>query len=148
MIGGKTMYGKVDQVPGKYYVGTMFVHGLFFPGLPCESYLVRYGHRGSGWSVVAPLPLSLKSVLFAYIRAILFVVLMFSLVTVSLTWYAGAREFRQEHMFHYFAIPISAILLWGSYQLSRASEKRALELAELVAANQQQTSDFEQAMGT
>jgi hypothetical protein len=79
---GSGYYGKVDQVPGVCYVITLFGHFCFVPLFPQRTYLVREGTetydatfglalmRFSG----VRLRLSLKSVLFGWLRVLLLMV--------------------------------------------------------------------------
>ncbi len=66
--------GRVDEVPGRFYVATRFWRLGFFPLIPLGSQLVRDGTEEAGegfarWLGV-PIPLSRRSVLWAWIRAL------------------------------------------------------------------------------
>ncbi len=67
-VHGEQMYGKVDHVPGLFYVSTMFWHINFVPIIPLRSYVVlestvrneRFQGKQIGWNA--------KSVLVGYLR--------------------------------------------------------------------------------
>jgi hypothetical protein len=54
LIVGTRLFGKVDHVPGHFYVATRFAHVGFFPLVPTGSWLVEDGSQtsrksGSSW---------------------------------------------------------------------------------------------------
>ena len=68
LVFGTQFYGKVDRVPGLFYVVTRFGHLWFIPLFPVESYLIldlpgETGKRGKG------IPMSGKSVLHGWLRS-------------------------------------------------------------------------------
>lgn len=70
--GGLRYYGVVDQAKGGAFVATRFVHLWYFPLLPIQSMIGRDGEdpNQASW-VGVPIALSIKSVLFAWARAVL-----------------------------------------------------------------------------
>jgi hypothetical protein len=88
IIGGLSFFGKVDHVPGLFHVATRFGHLFFIPIVPAGSFLVIQGSgtqrqtesvlgtttRAS--TSVQPLPFSWKSLLFAWLRLALLLVLV------------------------------------------------------------------------
>src|SRR5262245_10037070 len=73
MIYGYWLYGHVDYVPGMFHVATRFFHFFFFPLVPLRTFVVLEGtqHRGSFQG--RQIRLSLKSILVAYLKGLLFV---------------------------------------------------------------------------
>jgi hypothetical protein len=69
-IFGTRRFGKVDHVPGLFYVVTSFHHLWFFPLIPVESYVIV---EGTGGRRGLPIALCLKSVLIAWLRGALYV---------------------------------------------------------------------------
>ena len=65
---GSRLYGKVDNVKGLFHVATKFGHFDYFPLFPMGSWLVTE-KNGNGWRGV-PIPVSLKSVLMGWMRAV------------------------------------------------------------------------------
>src|SRR5262249_42870975 len=121
---GERLFGKVDVVPGRFHVATNFFHIWFFPFVPFRSYLV--GESGS-----KRIPLSLKSVLFAWLRAlvILIVVIFLFGIFISFQQMAGAKERERENLLYGLRLLIGMsaggiVLLWATYRFSRASANR------------------------
>jgi len=63
---GSRLYGKVDWVPGEFYVATEFFHANFITVWPQRSWLIFHEAK-EGWYGVR-IPMSLKSVAIAYLR--------------------------------------------------------------------------------
>jgi hypothetical protein len=73
IIWGSRLYGKVDRVPGLFYVATVFFHLWFIPLIPTATYVVLEGSEdGEGWKGVT-ISLSGKSILAAYGRTFLLI---------------------------------------------------------------------------
>jgi len=66
IVFGKRLYGKVDLVPGLFYVATNFVHIWYVPLVPLGSNLIIHEDK-EGWQGM-PLGLSFKSFLVAWLR--------------------------------------------------------------------------------
>lgn len=71
IIWGSKMYGQTDEVPGLFHVATQFGHLYWVPLIPLGSYLVFPDSDN-----MASLPLSGKSVLLAWLRAGLMLVII------------------------------------------------------------------------
>src|SRR4029077_7836611 len=98
---GYHLYGKVDQVPGKFFVATLFLHVTFMPVLPKKSYLVRVGDEGVlSFSGIA-IPFSWKSVAYAYLRFLLviFLLLFFGGVTESPWSFSDPKTARMGYFY-------------------------------------------------
>jgi xanthosine utilization system XapX-like protein len=147
---GQRLFGKVDQVPGCFYVATRCYHFQFLPLLPRESYLVLEGTEKNGelLGVLNPqflllgrsrtegkfrgysIPLSVKSVAFAWARVLLvvaalaaYVVLLFSVLeNPSVLSVVGLLGFLAGF----------ALVYWLTYPISRASPSRAWRLARMA----------------
>ena len=70
MIVGDNYYGKVDHLPGLFFVKTRFLHVWWIPLVPRESYVMvdgpgREGHRG------VRIPFCWRSCLWGWARAFL-----------------------------------------------------------------------------
>jgi hypothetical protein len=125
---GTHIYGKVDQVPGLFYVGTRFFHIWFFPLIPVGSFLVLVGKRNQA----LPLALSGKSILFAYVRLALLLGGVLAGMACLMEGIA-ALEHRGGWSVPAGLLVTAALLFYGfyaSYRLTRPSPERALELAE------------------
>jgi hypothetical protein len=74
IIHGTRLYGKVDQVPGLFFIATSFFYLQFIPLFPLGSFLVLEGttKEGGGFSG-RKLGWSGKSIFFAYFRLALFI---------------------------------------------------------------------------
>ena len=64
----EVLCGKVDRVPGYFYVSTQFWHIQFVPIVPLRSYIVLEGSEQGNVFRGKPIPLRLKSVLVGYLR--------------------------------------------------------------------------------
>src|SRR5262245_52980403 len=69
VIWGKRLFGKCDQVPGVGYVATQFFHIQFLPLVPLQSFVIEEGSEGGDGFRGVPIPLSIKSILFGWLRA-------------------------------------------------------------------------------
>jgi hypothetical protein len=117
---GTRLYGKVDEVPGLFYVATLFFHVQFIPVLPRRSLLVMGKQRAFA------LPLNGKSMLIAWLR-VGFVLGCIGFAFAALQSVGG----HEQHLFPYLlGLSIAcACLMWLSYPLTRAKPVRALQLA-------------------
>lgn len=127
IVHGKRLYGKVDEVPGLFYVATKFYHFWFLPVIPLGSHIVL-SKTDRGWRGV-PCGLSLKSVAAAWLRVVTPVLLVIGLVSTI-------AAFNTPHP--YTAVPTTVVclllascLFWWSYARSlRPSYKRAHRLVD------------------
>ena len=67
MVYGSRLFGKVDVVPGMFWVATKCGHLNFFPLFPMQTYIV-VSQQGTTWNGL-PVGLSGKSFLVAWLRA-------------------------------------------------------------------------------
>ncbi|UQA60862.1 hypothetical protein [Polyangium aurulentum] len=67
IVGGKRIYGKVEQV-GSTFIATTFAYLQFLPLFPTQSHIVVGEGSPGSWEVI-PIKVHLKSVLAGYLRA-------------------------------------------------------------------------------
>lgn len=139
IIFGTRLYGKVDQVPGLFYVATTFVHLQFIPFVPMSSYLVLAGNRGA-YSI----GLSWKSVLFAWARAGAGIA---GVVLVILALMSVGGQLHGKHVWLMFAVSLALgvgllVFVPLSYRLSRAGPHRALKVATRAGLDPQRVADY------
>src|SRR5262245_47840413 len=125
VVWGTRLYGKVDRVPGLFYVSTHFFYAQFIPLFPTSSYLILDGTEGSQGFQGVKIPMSGKSVLVGYLRAALCVGAMV-LAGFGIANLARKMEVGIALMVAGLAC---ALLFWLSYRLTRPSPQRALRLA-------------------
>ena len=81
---GIRRFGVVDHVPGLFYVATLFFHILWFPFVPLKTRLFVFGATDDGRDVAVPLPISIRSILIAWTRAILIILgIVASMVSIG-----------------------------------------------------------------
>jgi hypothetical protein len=134
LIYGDDYFGKVDHVPGLFFVKTRFLHCMWVPLVPRESYLMVDGEA------CPPIQIRLrwKSVWVAWLRSFLFVMALWLVTTGFMVLIARGAESR--------AIVIAIIVwiisvffagLWYfSHRFTRAKIDRALELGKLLGLPQ------------
>jgi hypothetical protein len=123
---GTQFYGKVDHVPGLFYVSTRFAHLNYVPLAPTGSYLILDGSESGDNYRGVSIGLSAKSVVMGYLRAAMFlgglVLAGFSIAEIGHNPTVG------------FALIAGAVLLIPlfilSYRLTRPGPERALGLAQ------------------
>src|SRR5262249_805729 len=72
IVWGERFCGKIDKVPGLFYVTTRFAHVWYLPLVPLQSYIIT-GETEGGYRGL-PIPLRLRSVLMAWGRTALIAV--------------------------------------------------------------------------
>jgi len=82
------MYGRVDEVPGLFYVATKFGHILRIPVIPLGSHIV-VDEAKDGWRGM-PIGLSWKSVLAAYLRGLFMGVGVLLMVAGGIGYFSSA----------------------------------------------------------
>lgn len=129
---GKDFFGRVDRcfVEGReaLYVETLFFHLFLFPLIPLRSYLVVAG-TDQGMDV----PLNWKSVGLAYLRAVLFVLLLVSGLILLMGVVALFIEANTDRVVRMLGLwgtvfGLSAGMWWIARHLGLASPERAQEL--------------------
>jgi hypothetical protein len=136
IVFGQKRYGKVDHVPGLFYVVTEFFHFYYVPLIPLKSYVMFDVSAGAPPLQGTPISMNFKSVFMGWIRAILVCGFVFGLL-VGGTEVVHYWENNQKTPVDAFLIPsavaaLSSFLYWLTTRLTRASFERALALADQI----------------
>src|SRR5438552_2050914 len=128
---GQRLYGKVDHVPGLFYVATQFFYLQFVPLIPTGTYLVLDGSEDGGNFRGKQITLSGKSVLFGWLRAGCIMGGIGLLVAALITFLEMGKKGELSHApFVLGFLGAGALaLFWASYYLGRPSLHRALRHA-------------------
>jgi hypothetical protein len=133
-------FGKVDRVPGRFYVITrFFTLACFIPFVPLGTYLVRDlpDKRGNlmclfWWrpevleesgNLMMRIPMSLKSVLLAWLRFGCIVV-----ASVYGLFILDEQRFSHDLLISVIVVAVCTVMFVLSYRLGRPSASRAEEL--------------------
>jgi hypothetical protein len=134
IVWGSRMYGKVDVVPGLFHVATRFGHVYYLPLIPTQSFVVL-GQQGDQFTGV-PIPLSGKSILLAWVRAILVV----AFISATIAALVNLQDRDPTLWIYSAAIAVGAGLLFGLVtwhkSTTRASLNRACALGQLIGLNE------------
>jgi hypothetical protein len=132
VVFGTRMYGKVDQVPGVFYVATRFFHIQFVPLIPVGSFLVIDGSESDDNFQGVSVGLSIKSVFFAWLRAFLLlggiIIGIIGVIALLAEGKKGGFDLL-EAIAMIAACPVMLVGWWFSYRLAYAGPERALRLA-------------------
>jgi hypothetical protein len=149
MLGGQNFYGKIDRVPGLFFVATQFIHLLYIPVIPMGAHLViedaddmalrsrspaRYRTAKSIDFLVggnsfrsAKLGFNLRSLLYAWVNIALVIYALMNAYSIwevtRYSWYEGQSVWPAVGNV-VACLAGLAIIRWSSF----ANEKRALEL--------------------
>jgi len=126
---GTKFFGRIQYVPGLFYIATKFIHIFFLPLIPLGTYFVfegsaRHDYKGGKDQIstlVKPVPFDIKSVLMAWLRTVLVVAIVVSAVQAVSSGLAGPAT---------IVAIAAALLLHLSYVLSRAGVEKAIELGQ------------------
>jgi len=136
---GSREFGKVDHLPGVFYVTTSFLHVNYIPLIPGESRLVV---DGTDRSVL--IGLSYKSLLVAWLRTILViggVFLSFVAMAQFDFWRKGRADW-PEVVAAAAGTLVLFLLFWLSYRFSRPTPRRALQLVLAAGLDPQQVVEY------
>jgi hypothetical protein len=142
-IFGEKLYGKVDRVPGVFFVGTMFFHIWFVPFIPYKTMLVidkDFGRTIRGF----PMTLSIKSILAAWIRFAAGAVVVFAIIGCIFRTIAAVDKpdkWPEVWMTGGVAL-VAAVILWASYPLLRPGINRARRLAQIARVDPDQVQEY------
>jgi hypothetical protein len=139
MLCGKRLYGRVDQVKGRFHVATQFYHLNYFPLIPAKSFIVIDGtetHKvfSSEFQGVK-IPLSLKSIWATYFRNILIIYAIFTLIEGINLSLGKSIHTDVPITFGIMKILVSIlgfVAYWASYRFLRANEKTAKLLEQYL----------------
>lgn len=139
---GQMRCGKVDHWGGLFHVVTEFFHANFIPLLPLRSFLVLRSASGKRPDAEVPVPLSWKSVWAGWLRTVLVLLLLLSVLQFCgdlFRWVTnppvlrGAPvkpEARFAAVIDSLALTFALAVFFGlTYRFTRASRNRAVELA-------------------
>jgi hypothetical protein len=134
VIHGSRLYGKVDQVPGLFYVATMFFYVQFIPLIPYQSFLILDSPKTAGQGRGVRIGLSGKSISFTWLRTACLiggVILACCGLAAGVRWLDGRPGPGQQQEFLILTGLALACFLgfWASYRLAHARIPRALKLA-------------------
>ena len=87
IVFGTRLYGRVDMVPGLFYVATRFFHICWIPIIPLGTQIV-VGEDDKGWEGV-PFGLSGRSLLVGYLRSLLIGVGVFGMVVGAIACFGA-----------------------------------------------------------
>ena len=147
IIHGTRLYGKVDQVPGLFFIATSFFYLQFIPLFPLGSFLVLEGttKEGGGFSG-RKLALSGKSIFFAYFRLALFIG---GCIVATVVFIDAFEMLERNGIVDWSAfggmLATSIVLFlafWTSYRFTHARPTRALELARQVGIPPETVAKF------
>jgi len=127
---GSRLYGKVDKVPGHFWVATKFAHVYYIPLIPTETWLVT-SQTDKHWRG-KKIPLSLKSILTAWFRV---AAIGAAVVGAVLAIIAFNDSKTQEAIVHAIVAAIAIALVVFTYKskwLNTASVARAHRLMQLA----------------
>jgi hypothetical protein len=126
-IFGNRLYGKVDHVPGLFYIATEFGHYLFVPVVPLRSYLIL----DNGKEQAIPVPMSKKSIFVAWLSTVCFVggTVAACVGAAGLEWARRGDDTTANTITLVLGLAVLAIGV-ASYWIFRAGRKRALVIAE------------------
>lgn len=125
---GTKFYGKVDRVPNLFYVRTRFFHVQFLPLVPLGSFLLIEGtneERG------VKIPLSIKSILTAWVRAALVLIAVGHGIAASVhvvQVLSNQPERLASALQHAVWLAGACLVYWMTVRFSRASYNRAIQL--------------------
>lgn len=130
---GSHYVGKTERIPGVLWVSTRFLHVMFFPFVPRDSWLFvdKATRADLDLQVDAlPIPLQARSVALAWLRALLVLVLLVASL-VSVTKYLLDRPLGDQLVASLFVV-VPAAALVASSVLDRPTPERVHRL--LMAA--------------
>jgi hypothetical protein len=135
IIFGSRLYGKVDEVPGLFHVATRFGHAWYLPLIPMGSYLVL-GQEGDQWHG-ASIGLSVKSLLIAWLRVVLFIAAIGCVIAAIMRGTAAPQRGAAAAPWWPYALAAPILLglwLWAMMgeAFRRASHNRAMALSRRV----------------
>jgi hypothetical protein len=147
IIHGTRLYGKVDQVPGLFFIATSFFYLQFIPLFPLGSFLVLEGTtKENGGFSGRKLGWSGKSIFFAYLRLALFLggcfVAVVALIdAIEMLERNGAIDWGS--IGGMLATSLVLFATFGmSYRFTHARPTRALELARHVGIPPETVAKF------
>jgi hypothetical protein len=138
---GKGLYGRVDQVKGRFHVATEFYHLYGFPFVPVKSFIVITETEKNYFSYIEfqgiKIPLSRKSIFAAYFRNILIICTIFTLIAGINLSFGKSINTDVTITFESRKILVSVLgflAYWASYRFLSANEKTAQVLEQYLSS--------------
>ncbi len=132
---GQHDFGKVDVVPGLFAVQTRFFHVSFFPLIPLSSYLIVQPGEILTISDEVAIPISGKSVAFAYLRALLILAIATAAITLVLILIdasGGRGVWGSELLIASGFLVVLSGIYYVTYSFGVASIERAIVLGSRI----------------
>jgi hypothetical protein len=147
IVFGTRYYGKCDQVPGLFYVATLFHHVQFVPLVPTGTFLILdNGEKNDEHFTAYRIPFSIRSMLLGWVRAILWSAAIAGCLLASITainMFIHQRPLPWHKPLVEGAVGVgSTLLLAASYRLTRAGPLRALRLAAQVGIPPEEVAKY------
>ena len=153
VVYGTHLLGKIDAVPGYFYVATKCAHFCLLPLFPMQTYVVfegsyrplqarpgevqgfagAGGRMGMEWTGV-PIPLSGKSVLMAYLRPLCVLAMVLGGCIYGVMMAGSRNDAKHAPVGLAIALPALAVLLFTYLYsgITRANRRRATELGQIL----------------
>jgi hypothetical protein len=134
LIFGERLGGKVDRVPGLFYVGTMFFHVDYVPLIPLRSYIIFQGTEQGEAFQGKQIKLSSRSVLAGLLRGWLGLV---TIIAAAIAGFALTSLALSEIAPGFVAPLVATAVICAAFFFVLVSSKRSvyLVLAGLIAAS-------------
>ena len=148
---GQRLLGKVDRVPGKYHVATLFWHFCYLPLIPLGTFIVL-SEQMQGMNTTfrgVRIPFSAKSYVVAWVRTAvigLFIISWIATVTLFAVAVSGTKEINERNALveSGSASGITTFLLVVPYWIpgvGRATRATAARLEELIQKSEPVSRD-------
>ncbi len=155
---GQMKCGKVDQFGELFHVVSDFLHVNFVPFIPLRSHLVLPGAGAEGGDALLPIPLSLKSVLTAWARTVLVLLILLNSFVLLRNLFglwqflvvpgrrrgglAAQPEIMLDAVLNPLWLVIGFVIFFAlTYRFSKASWTRALHLATVAGLSEEHLDD-------
>jgi hypothetical protein len=135
---GSRLLGKVDVVPGMFFVATKCGHINFVPLIPMQSYIVL-GQSGNKFNGIK-IPLSWKSFGMAWLRCLGWFGILIGAILMLVGFTAHYEARPEEWVPGAVAIGLGIVVLVVAYKfkpLTHASYERAQKLGEIAKLNEE-----------
>ena len=142
MVGGKKLYGRIDQVSKQFHVATLFYHLMWFPLIPIQTYIVIDNAEEMTHFYGIKIPMSMKSVFVAYIRSVVIIIAFITLIRGIILFFGNPPEEKPDLLGSIIRITISTfsfLAYWLSYVWLQADSKREQELRQYIESKQETT---------
>lgn len=129
IVWGQRLCGRVNQVDNEIHVATKFFHIQYIPLIPLQSFIIINHTEEKGEFKGLPIPMSIKSVLAAYLRTSLIVGVLVFLFRAFMM--LSNKEQDSSNLLGLLNLMVGGFLalsIWGSYQLMKANEQESKKL--------------------